>query len=81
MIVHNPENAKIVNEYQYNLLHTGALYGNKDIVALAIEKVRCNKSLRRQASVPSREIQSLVWDLAMSAQNVSMSNYQEDKFL
>ena len=40
MILHNPENAKIVNEYKYTLLHTGALYGNKDIIALAIEKVR-----------------------------------------
>ena len=40
MIEHNPENAKISNEYGYNLLHTGALYGRKDIVSLAIEKVR-----------------------------------------
>lgn len=39
MILQNPENAKITNEYLYNLLHTGALYGRKDIVSLAIDKV------------------------------------------
>ena len=40
MIEQNPENAKITNEYGYNILHTGALHGHKDIVSLAIEKVR-----------------------------------------
>ena len=39
MILQNPGNAKITNEYLYNLLHTGALYGRKDIVSLAIDKV------------------------------------------
>ena len=39
MILRNPENAKITNEYLYNLLHTGALYGRKDIVSIAIDKV------------------------------------------
>ena len=39
MILQNPGNAKITNEYLYNLLHTGALYGRKDIVSLAINKV------------------------------------------
>ena len=40
MILHNPENAKIANEYQYNLLHTAALVGRMDIVTLAVEKVK-----------------------------------------
>ena len=40
MIFRNPENAKITNEYLYNLLHTGALYGRKDIISLAIDKVK-----------------------------------------
>ena len=39
MILQNPENSKITNEYRYNLLHTGALIGRKDIVSLAIDKV------------------------------------------
>ena len=39
MILHNPESAKITNDYLYNILHIAALNNHRDIISIAIEKV------------------------------------------
>lgn len=39
MVQHDPESAKVTNDYLYNILHVAAQYGHRDIVSVAVEMV------------------------------------------